>query len=207
MASDLPPNLLGDYHLKDNTSPAYNLGAASKSGVNAPGVDFDDQARPALGAFDAGADELVGATADLAVTTVADLTTVSPAGTASFTVTVSNLGPGAVTAAPVTGASLGSSASRLPATTWTCTASAGGSCTGGANGGTVTLSAAGTATFTVTGTVTTINGNQNNSGSFTYRASRRGSGRHHRPADRQQHLDLGHGDHRGRGRRPVHHQD
>jgi hypothetical protein len=56
VAVDLPPNLLGDYHLGTG-SPAYNLGAASKTGVAAPTTDIDDQARPQLGGFDAGADE------------------------------------------------------------------------------------------------------------------------------------------------------
>ena len=55
---ELPANQLGDYHLADcPASPACNLGAASKGAVNAPATDFDDQQRPALGGFDAGADE------------------------------------------------------------------------------------------------------------------------------------------------------
>ena len=35
VALDLPPNLMGDYHLQ-SVSPANNAGAASKSGVGAP---------------------------------------------------------------------------------------------------------------------------------------------------------------------------
>ncbi len=57
VAVDLPPNLLGNYHLASNASPAFNGGAASKSGVAAPATDIDDGARPALGGFDMGADE------------------------------------------------------------------------------------------------------------------------------------------------------
>ena len=67
MTLEAPPNLLGDYHLSGcPASPACNLGAASKAvpsyqqppaTLAAPAVDFDDQARPALGGFDSGADE------------------------------------------------------------------------------------------------------------------------------------------------------
>ncbi|NWJ46026.1 MAG: hypothetical protein HXX08_09130 [Chloroflexi bacterium] len=67
VALDLPVNLMGNYHLSA-TSPALNLGAASKvipsyqvvNGVTnlaAPAFDIDNQARPLNGGFDAGADE------------------------------------------------------------------------------------------------------------------------------------------------------
>jgi hypothetical protein len=56
IVNDLPPNLLGDYHLATG-SPAISLGAASKSGVNAPAFDIDNAARPAGAGFDSGADE------------------------------------------------------------------------------------------------------------------------------------------------------
>ncbi len=46
VTADLPPNLLGDYHLSGNTSPAYNTGAASNSGIDAPAFDIDQQMRP-----------------------------------------------------------------------------------------------------------------------------------------------------------------
>jgi hypothetical protein len=71
VAVDVPPTLMGDYHLSAATSSAYNLGAASKAvpsyqqpsaTVSAPATDIDDQSRPALGGYDAGADEF-GATA------------------------------------------------------------------------------------------------------------------------------------------------
>jgi parallel beta-helix repeat protein len=75
VTADLPPNLLGDYHLGSDTSSAYNRGAPYKclngaatctngSGLRwfAPGLDFDHQARPypssgPNSAYDAGADE------------------------------------------------------------------------------------------------------------------------------------------------------
>lgn len=56
ISADLPPNLLSDYHLTA-TSPAANLGATSKGGVNAPAFDLDNEIRPANGGIDAGADE------------------------------------------------------------------------------------------------------------------------------------------------------
>ncbi|MCW2797968.1 SdrD B-like domain-containing protein, partial [Nocardioides sp.] len=68
---EAPPNQLGDYHLSGcPASPACDLGASSKAvpahqqppgSLAAPTLDFDDQARPALGGFDSGADEF-GAT-------------------------------------------------------------------------------------------------------------------------------------------------
>ena len=71
VATDLPPNLLGNYHLKDSTSPAYDHGAASKTvgtlTVAAPATDFDGDHRPAFNGFDIGADE-IPAIADLLVT-------------------------------------------------------------------------------------------------------------------------------------------
>jgi hypothetical protein len=55
VTADLPPNLLGNYHLSGTGSPAYNHGAASKSvpsyqqppsSLAAPAFDIDNQARP-----------------------------------------------------------------------------------------------------------------------------------------------------------------
>ncbi len=75
VAADLPPAVLGNYHLGGTSSPAYNTGAASKAvpsyqqpptTLSAPTADIDSPAgpptppaaRPAFGAFDMGADEL-----------------------------------------------------------------------------------------------------------------------------------------------------
>ena len=56
VALEVAANNLGDYHLQA-TSPAVDLGAASKAGVNAPSDDIDGDVRP-NGGFDSGADEL-----------------------------------------------------------------------------------------------------------------------------------------------------
>jgi hypothetical protein len=56
VAVELPANLLGNYRLLAS-SPAINLGAPSKNGVNAPATDFDNESRPAGGGYDSGADE------------------------------------------------------------------------------------------------------------------------------------------------------
>ncbi|CAN0417476.1 unnamed protein product, partial [Phaeothamnion confervicola] len=159
VASELPPNLLGDYHLASNASPAYNAGAASKAGginapttVPAPTTDFDAEPRPAFGAFDIGADELSPAIANLAVTNTDGRTVVSSGQTISYTIVVTNLGPAGVANAPVT-----DNAARLASVTWTCIASSGSSCAAPSGTApvatTVSLSRAGTATLTVTGTV------------------------------------------------------
>jgi len=68
VAVDLPPNLMGNYRIP-TASPARNAGAASKAvpayqqlpaTINAPPTDIDGQTRPSAGAFDVGADEVVG---------------------------------------------------------------------------------------------------------------------------------------------------
>ncbi len=67
VAVEAPAGQLGDYHLGSCPgSPACNLGAASTAvpgyqqppnNLAAPATDIDDEARPALGGFDAGSDE------------------------------------------------------------------------------------------------------------------------------------------------------
>jgi hypothetical protein len=58
VAVDLPPELMGDYHLSAG-SPAQNVGASSFAGIAAPALDYDDNHRPAHGIWDAGADESI----------------------------------------------------------------------------------------------------------------------------------------------------
>jgi uncharacterized repeat protein (TIGR01451 family) len=162
VAADLPPRVLGDYHIVDVTSPAFNLGAASTAvpawqqppaSLAAPTTDIDGQARPALGGFDAGADEIPAPTADLSITKSDGVTAVTAGGPVSYSIVVANAGPNAVTGAPVTDPFPAS----LTVSSWTCTASAGSSCTvagtGNARTGTVSLLAGGSATFTAATTL------------------------------------------------------
>jgi hypothetical protein len=63
VAFDVPPDLMGDYHLSTG-SPAINAGTPAAGGVSAPTVDLDGDLR--LGGFDLGADELASPTTTLA---------------------------------------------------------------------------------------------------------------------------------------------
>jgi len=58
VAVDVPPNLMGNYHLQ-GISPAIDMGAASKNGIPAPTVDIDGNGRPSGAGVDSGADEYV----------------------------------------------------------------------------------------------------------------------------------------------------
>lgn len=151
VTAGLPPNLAGNYHLFDVTSPAYNRGAASKNTISAPSFDIDRQGRPAFGAFDIGADEIPAANADLSVTKTDGQATAPRGLPITYTITVNNLGPDGITGATVV--------DTLPASItgagWTCSATAGSTCpapsgTGSLNT-TVNLLNGGSATFTVTG--------------------------------------------------------
>ena len=153
VTADLPPNLLSNYHLQgagtSSSSPAFNLGTASA----APSFDIDNQARPALGGFDAGADEFPGMTADLSITKTDGVASVAAGSAVTYTIVVANAGPNPVTNAPVTD----TFPSTLTVNSWSCTATAGSSCAATGSGsnrtGTVTLLNGGSATFTATATL------------------------------------------------------
>ena len=63
VAVDLPPNLMGNYHIL-STSPAVDAGAASKDNVFAPVLDMDSEIRVL---HDIGADEVSTAAANAAL--------------------------------------------------------------------------------------------------------------------------------------------
>jgi uncharacterized repeat protein (TIGR01451 family) len=153
---ELPGTLQGDYHLAAG-SPAIDMGATSKSSVNSPVFDIDNQLRPA-GALcqpDSGADEIQtgGTCVDLSITKTNGATSVVAGSAVNYTIVVGNSGPSAVTGATVTD----NFPTALTVGSWTCTASAGSSCAvGGSDNnrtGTVTLLAGGSATFTANTTL------------------------------------------------------
>ncbi len=57
VAVDLPPTLMGDYHLDSAISPAINEGARQVGGVQSPWFDIDGDRRPQQGRWEIGGDE------------------------------------------------------------------------------------------------------------------------------------------------------
>jgi len=162
VTAELPPTLMGNYHLSSTASPAFNLGAASKAvpayqqapaTLSAPAFDVDNQARPALGGFDSGADEFPGAQADLSIVKTDGLTNVDQGGSVQYAINVGNAGPQTAALAQV----VDTVPSALTGVTWTCAATSGSACSAASGSGsintTITLVAGGTVTFTLNGTV------------------------------------------------------
>jgi uncharacterized repeat protein (TIGR01451 family) len=90
--------------------------------------------------------DTVGAQADLAITKTDGVTTVTPGGSVTYTITASNAGPSNATGATV--------ADTFPASltcTWTCVGAGGGTCAASGSGninGTVNLPSGGSVTYT-----------------------------------------------------------
>jgi len=87
VATELPVDQMGDYHLSGCPgSPACELGASSKAGVNAPATDIDGDTRPGGAGYDAGADEIGTGTppalTDFYFSTLGDVAPPGVAGTA-----------------------------------------------------------------------------------------------------------------------------
>ncbi len=93
----------------------------------------------------------LGASADLAITKTDGVTTATPGGSVTYTITASNAGPSNATGATV--------ADTFPASltcTWTCTGAGGGTCTASGSGninGTVNLPSGGSVTYTASCTI------------------------------------------------------
>ena len=92
-----------------------------------------------------------GTSADLAITKTDGVTTATPGGIVTYTITASNAGPSNATGATV--------ADTFPASltcTWTCLGAAGGTCTAAGSGNindTVNLPAGGSVTYTASCTI------------------------------------------------------
>ena len=152
VTTDATPDLLGDYHITAASS-AFNLGSASKSGVNAPSDDFDRDVRPAKGGFDSGADE-IPPTADLSITKTDNQTSVTVGTQIRYTIVVSNAGPDAVAGATVTD-NFPTPSPLAGTINWTCSTTGGATCGGAGTGSgninrTVSLPVGSTVTFTTT---------------------------------------------------------
>jgi hypothetical protein len=145
VTADLPPTLMGNYHLLNSTSPAFNKAAASKAvpsyqqpplTLAAPTFDFDNQVRPSFGGYDIGADEIATATTipmHIGSLTATAVRTSTWQATVTVTVLDGNNAP--ISGAVVTG-------------TWT---NGTGSGSGGTGGTTCTTGATGQCTVTRTG--------------------------------------------------------
>ncbi len=130
-----------DLHLQSSSPLAT-------AGVPLPGVtiDIDDEVRSAT-APSIGADEVV---TDLGITKTDGVTTATPGGSVTYTITASNAGPGSTTATV---------ADTFPAAltcTWTCVGAGGGTCTASGSGNIndpVNLPVGGSVTYTASCTI------------------------------------------------------
>jgi hypothetical protein len=135
-----------DLHLASASSPAFDTGVAG-TGVT---DDIDGETRPSGAAPDMGADE-IQVTADLSITKTDGVTTATPGGSVTYTITASNAGPSGVTGATV--------ADTFPASltvSWSCVGAGGGTCTAGGSGNindSVNLPAGASVTYTATCTI------------------------------------------------------
>ena len=115
--------------------------------VTAPGGLTD----PTPGNNSATDTDTLGASADLAITKTDGVTTATPGGSVTYTITASNAGPSNATGATV--------ADTFPASltcTWTCVGAGGGMCTASGSGsinGSVNLPAGGSVTYTASCTI------------------------------------------------------
>ncbi len=130
-----------DLHL----TPASPLASAGVPIASVP-IDIDNETRSTT-APSIGADEVV---ADLSITKTDGVTTATPGGSTTYTITASNAGPGSTS---------GTVADTFPATltcTWTCVGAGGGTCTAAGAGNIsdpVTLPSGGSVTYTASCTI------------------------------------------------------
>jgi len=130
-------------HTASCTISASATGTLSNTAtVAAPGGVTD----PTPGNNSATDSDTLSASADLAITVTDGVTTATPGGSVTYTITASNAGPSGVTGATV--------ADTFPASltcTWTCVGAGGGTCTASGSGNisnTVNLPAGGSVTYT-----------------------------------------------------------
>src|SRR5204862_373017 len=110
-------------------------------------TDIDNETR-SLTTPSIGADEVV---ADLSITKTDGVTSATPGGSVTYTITASNGGPG-----PVLGATVADPLPGIVSCTWTCVGAGGGTCTAAGAGtinDTVNLPAGGSVTYTASCTI------------------------------------------------------
>ncbi len=135
------------YTVNATVSGTFSGVLANTATVTAPGGTTDTN----LGNNSAQDVTTVNAVADLSITKTDGVTTATPGGSVTYTITASNAGPSTATAASV--------ADTFPATltcTWTCVGAGGGTCTaaGAGNiGDSVNLPAGGSVTYTASCTI------------------------------------------------------
>ncbi len=144
---DLPAGGSVTYTASCAISPAATGTLSNTATVTAPG-DVND---PTPGNNTATDSDTLGASADLAITKTDGVTTATPGGSVTYTITASNAGPSSASGATV------ADAFPAPLTcTWTCVGSGGGTCTASGSGNVndaVNLPAGGSATYTASCTI------------------------------------------------------
>jgi uncharacterized repeat protein (TIGR01451 family) len=130
------------------TIAASATGSLSNTATVSPPAGVTD---PTPGNNSATDTDTLAASADLAITKTDGVTSVTPGGSTTYTITASNAGPSNASSATV--------ADTLPASltgTWTCVGAGGGTCTASGSGDindAVNLPAGGSVTYTVSATI------------------------------------------------------
>jgi len=144
---NLPSGGSVTYTASCTISPAATGTLANTATVTAPAGVTD----PTPGNNSATDSDALGASADLAITKTDGVTTATPGGSVTYTITASNAGPSNATGATV--------ADTFPASltcTWTCVGAGGGTCTASGSGNlndTVNLPSGGSVTYTASCTI------------------------------------------------------
>jgi uncharacterized repeat protein (TIGR01451 family) len=145
-------NLNDSVNLPSGSSVTYtascSLSAAATGTLSNTATVSSAVTDPTPGNNSATDSDTIAASADLAVTKTDGVTTATPGGSVTYTITASNAGPSNATGATV--------ADTFPASltcTWTCAGAAGGTCTTGGSGNlndTVSLPSGGSVTYSAT---------------------------------------------------------
>ncbi len=140
--ANLPAGGITTYTASCTISPSATGTLSNTATVTAPAGVTD----PTPGNNSATDSDTLGASADLSITKTDGVTTATPGGSVTYTITAANAGPSNATGATI--------ADTFPASltcTWTCVGAGGGTCTASGSGninGTVNLPSGGSVTYT-----------------------------------------------------------